>query len=80
LQTAPERSIQVIEPKLGAHRDSARHLEPAAATPEQRTEIHISIGSIELRAPRSETKPPAPPFRPRVSLDDFLRRKPEAGA
>jgi hypothetical protein len=47
--------------------------------PEQRTEIHISIGSIEVRAPRSESKPPAPPFRPRVTLDDFLRRKPEAG-
>jgi hypothetical protein len=47
---------------------------------EQKTEIYISIGSIELRAPRAETKPAAAPFRPRVTLEDFLRRKPEAGA
>jgi hypothetical protein len=79
-QTSPKRSIQVIESKLGAHRDSAKRPGPPAAPPEQRTEIHISIGSIELRAPRSETKPPVPQFRPRVSLDDFLRRKSEAGA
>lgn len=45
---------------------------------EQKTEIHISIGSIELRAPRVEARPPAAPFRPRVTLDEFLRRKPEA--
>lgn len=44
---------------------------------EQKTEIHISIGSIELRAPRTEAKPAAAPFRPRVTLEDFLRRKTE---
>jgi hypothetical protein len=48
------------------------HSEPA----EQQTEIHISIGSIELRAPRTETRPKPAPFRPRVTLDEFLRRKP----
>jgi hypothetical protein len=41
---------------------------------EERTEIHISIGSIELRAPHVESRPQAAPFRPRVTLDDFLRR------
>lgn len=45
-----------------------------AATLSQ-TEIHISIGSIELRAARSEPRPQAPAFRPRVSLDEFLRRR-----
>lgn len=47
---------------------------------EQRTEIHISIGSIELRGARADNRPAAPPFRPRVTLEDFLRRKPDAGA
>ncbi len=39
----------------------------------EHTEIHISIGSVELRSPRAEVK--APTFRPRVTLDEFLRRK-----
>ncbi|MGH9606923.1 MAG: hypothetical protein ACRD3N_14630 [Terracidiphilus sp.] len=60
------------EPRL-----SARHPQPPA---EEKTEIHISIGSIELRAPRMEPRPQAAPFRPRVTLDEFLRRKPEARA
>jgi len=42
----------------------------------EHTEIHISIGSIELRAPRTEEK--ASPFRPRVTLAEFLRRRPGA--
>jgi hypothetical protein len=49
--------------------------EPRPAQPaEEKTEIHISIGSIELRAPHVEPRPQAAPFRPRVTLDDFLRR------
>jgi hypothetical protein len=57
-----------------------RALPGQAAIPvEQKTEINISIGSIELRAPRVDARPQAPPFRPRVSLDDFLHRKPEGG-
>jgi hypothetical protein len=47
------------------------------ASAEPKTEIHISIGSIELRAPRTEARPQAAPFRPLVTLEDFLRRKPE---
>lgn len=42
----------------------------------EHTEIHITIGSIELRAPRTEVK--APPFRPSVTLDEFLKRRPGA--
>ena len=53
---------------------------PPQPPAEQRTEINISIGSIELRAPRVEARPRQAPFRPQVTLDDFLRRKPEAGA
>jgi hypothetical protein len=41
------------------------------------TEIHITIGSVELRAPRVTPAPPkAPAFRPRVTLDEFLKRGP----
>ncbi len=42
---------------------------------EPRTEIHISIGSVELRAPRLEARRQPAPFRPRVTLDDFLGRR-----
>ncbi|MGB6691943.1 MAG: hypothetical protein WBE76_29215 [Terracidiphilus sp.] len=77
---SPERKEQAIETRPAARRESAKRSEPVVAPIEQRTEIHISIGSIELRAPRVEAKPHAAPFRPRVTLDDFLRRKPEAGS
>jgi hypothetical protein len=66
-------------------------VEPRAATPDtpaarneagdaamdaaEHTEIHITIGSVELRAPRVSPAPPKPPaFRPRVTLDEFLKR------
>jgi hypothetical protein len=77
---SPDRRRQAIEARPAARTESQKRPEPAVAPIEQRTEIHISIGSIELRAPSVEAKPRAAPFRPRVTLDDFLRRKPEAGA
>jgi hypothetical protein len=41
----------------------------------EHTEIHITIGSVELRPPRVAPAPPkAPSFRPRVTLDEFLKR------
>jgi hypothetical protein len=50
----------------------------STALAEQKAEIHISIGSIELRAAPAEPKPAAAaPFRPRVSLRDFLSRRTE---
>jgi hypothetical protein len=58
-------------------RDRRQSVSPAPSV-EQKTEIHVSIGTIELRAPRAETKPLAAPFQPRVTLEDFLRRKLEA--
>jgi hypothetical protein len=50
--------------------------DPAAAMDSaEHTEIHITIGSVELRAPRVVPAPPkAPAFRPRVTLDEFLKR------
>jgi hypothetical protein len=53
--------------------------EETADPAEPRPEIHISIGTIELRVPRADATPPARPFRPRVTLEEFLRRKSEAG-
>jgi hypothetical protein len=57
--------------------DRRRSVAPALPV-EQKTEIHISIGSIELRGPREEAKLSARPFQPRVTLEDFLRRRPGA--
>lgn len=71
--SAPDRNRPAGRAQPSTRRQSAAPLE-------QKTEIHISIGSIELRTPRVETRQPAAPFRPQVTLEDFLRRKPEAGA
>jgi hypothetical protein len=62
--------IQPLQPRrMHVMRDEAAEPE------EQKTEINISIGSIELRAAPAEPRPAPPaPFRPRVSLQDFLNR------
>jgi hypothetical protein len=71
---APPNISQPIVPTLQRRRLRPAGGEPAAPA-EQKAEIHISIGNIELRAAPAEPKPPAPaPFRPRVSLQDFLSR------
>jgi hypothetical protein len=61
---------------------SARKDEPIGASEsrreqrtEPRTEVHISIGTIELRASRAEARPQPAPFNPRVTLSDFLGRR-----
>lgn len=52
-----------------------------AVETEQRTEIHIAIGSIELRAPSApQGQAKAQPFRPGVTLEEFLNRKPGASS
>jgi len=61
-----------------SRRESSALPQGDAASREEKTEIHISIGNIELRAPRAETRPQPLPFRPRVTLEEFLRRQPEA--
>ncbi len=41
----------------------------------ERVEVQISIGTVELRSPRPVAGPvAAPAFRPRVTLDEYLRR------
>jgi hypothetical protein len=82
---APARSgARVVRQRQQRNQRVAARNDGAAATSdlsgEQRTEIYISIGSIELLAPRVEVRPQSVPFRPRVTLSDFLGRKPEAGA
>jgi hypothetical protein len=62
------------QPALQIHSRSTPQIERTGVEPaEDQTEVHISIGSIELRAPRSEPRQAAP-SRPRVTLDEFLRR------
>jgi hypothetical protein len=70
----PERIGQLRTPPLQRRRLQAQRAESAAPS-EQKPEIHISIGSIELRAAPAEPRPAPAPFRPRVSLQDFLNRK-----
>ncbi len=65
---------------LPARRSGQERKRQAAPPAEEKTEINISIGSIEMRAPRVEQRPQSAPFRPRVTLDEFLRRKPGARA
>ncbi|MGB0063866.1 MAG: hypothetical protein WBP85_05415 [Terracidiphilus sp.] len=71
---SPIGNRAVAAPSLVADRRAIPQGERQAA--QEKTEVHISIGNIELRAPRVETRraAPAQPFKPRVSLDDFLRR------
>lgn len=69
-----EPQIEVRSEQRSAESPSELHAAPA----EERTEIRISIGSIELRAPRTEAGPKPAPFKPRVTLDELLRGKPGA--
>ena len=60
---------------LKANRIEQRSMTATNSRPsEENTEIHITIGSIELRAARSETPRPSPAFKARVTLDEFLGR------
>lgn len=75
---SPKSNRWVAEPPLKIDRRTTPQGERRAAEPaEEKADIHISIGSIELRAPRAEPRPQPAPFRPRVTLDEFLRRRQE---
>jgi hypothetical protein len=86
-ETAGEsiRTKAEVEPRAAtqdapAGRDEAGNAVSAMDSAEH-TEIHITIGSVELRAPRVAPAPPKPPaFRPRVTLDEFLKRGTGSGA
>jgi hypothetical protein len=67
-----------IEQAVGGADTDHRSAVTLTRSADQKAEIHISIGRIELRAPPAQAIPSAAPYRPRVTLEDFLRRKPEA--
>lgn len=57
----------------GRNEKQAARTEPACAN--AAPEIHITIGKVELIAAKTETRPQPAVFRPRVSLDDYLKRR-----
>lgn len=66
-------------PEISAARNK-EDVAPAASDEPEQTEIHITIGSVELRPPQvAPVAPKAPPFRPRVTLDEFLKRGVRSG-
>lgn len=68
------KRLVAVPPREIDRRGTPQGERQAAEPAEEKTEVHITIGSIELRAPRVEPRPQAAPFRPRVTLDEFLRR------
>jgi hypothetical protein len=64
--------------RLGTRTDAAEATSTSSA--EQKTEIHISIGRIEFSTERVEARTQSVPFRPRVTLSDFLGRNSRSGA
>jgi hypothetical protein len=69
-EVEPRAATPAISPARNEVADAASATDSA-----EHTEIHITIGSVELRAPRVAPAPPKPPaFRPRVTLDEFLKR------
>ena len=56
------------EPALRESRESRER--------EQRASIHVSIGRVDVRTPPpAATRPASAPWRPRLSLDDYLRER-----
>ena len=64
---------QGVTPDISAARNGA-DATALARDEAEHTEIHITIGTVELRAPRVAPSTPKVPFRPRVTLDEFLKR------
>ena len=73
LRPGPPREPR--NPAATAH-PAARAADQGIETAIEHTDIHITIGNVELRAPRVEARAPA--FRPRVTLHDYLNRRPGA--
>jgi len=65
----PEHEVKPAPAAVQPRNDVA----PGMDSGTEHTEIHITIGSIELHAPRTAAK--APPFQPRVTLEQFLNRR-----
>jgi hypothetical protein len=74
IRSGPKDGERDAGPDVSLPRIESDAAASANNEPEQ-TEIHITIGSVELRAPRvAPVAPKSLPFRPRVTLDEFLRR------
>jgi hypothetical protein len=69
----PQPEFMGVEHRQNPSESNAHVDDAGIETNREHTEIHITIGSVELRAPRAEAKAAA--FRPRVTLNDFLNRK-----
>jgi hypothetical protein len=83
---SPARVVPIEAPRPREKRSESRAIAPPiAARPAQRPAvepeppvIHVSIGRIEVRAvaPAAPTpQRPRPPLEPRLSLDEYLRRR-----
>jgi hypothetical protein len=53
---------------------SKKHSAPGAPAPAAPAQVTISIGHVEVRAAPVSQPPRRPAFRPRVTLDEYLRR------
>jgi hypothetical protein len=82
LEPPRQRTDQPELRKTPAIPPSKPPAEPLAPleTATEHTEIYITIGSIELRAPQTEAPRKTTLFKPRVTLDDYLRRRSGAGS
>jgi len=69
------RTRETVAAPARAYDRPRRRAEPAEGPRPEPVEVHVTIGHIEVRA----AAPPAPPVRraspPRVSLEDYLKRR-----
>jgi len=82
LELSPKKREALAPPEHNAIAPARQEATPVAPldTATEHTEIHITIGSIELRGPQTEAPRKPTPFKPRVTLDDYLRRRSGAGS
>jgi hypothetical protein len=79
LSPLPDRARIVVQPQVATRRpspDSSRAA-VAAASANEPPAIHVTIGRVEVRAITAPAPPrsPAPPAAPKISLDDYLKRR-----
>ena len=53
---------------------SKKNAAPGALAPAAAAQVTISIGHVEVRAAPVSQPARRPPFRPRVTLEEYLRR------
>jgi hypothetical protein len=79
LSPLPDRARIVVQPQVATRRpspDSSRAV-IASASSNDAPAIHVTIGRVEVRAITAPGPPrsPAPPAAPKISLDDYLKRR-----